>query len=651
MVGSGKSGTKAPCVQAQPAPEIAPGFVSPEATPRGPVRPSRMSRRRALVLVLLHLAIFAHLAHWLASGRTLSPLEPSEAMYTLRDGILNAGAILLLLSVLSTLVLGRFFCGWGCHVVALQDLCAWLLKKVGIHPRPLRSRWLVLVPLLAGLYMFFWPSLMGLLNGIPPPKVTNGLLKTEFWETFPGFWIGAITFFVCGFAIVYLLGAKGFCTYACPYGGLFGVVDRLAAGRIRVTDACKQCGHCTAVCTSNVLVSREVLEYGMVVDPGCMKCQDCVSVCPEGALYFGFGRPALFSKARRKLKKVAAQFSWREEVALAIAFVGTLAIFRGFVEVQVGDRIHFLWARELYGQIPLLLGLGLAAITAFTLVLAFRVLDRPAVDLFGLAMKTDGRLRRPGKAFLALTAAWIAFLAHSAVVQALTWRGLDLAERDEPMKVAVWWQRRDVLDRFPADVRARWDAADAALLAADRAGLVPDVRIPRERSWLAMARGRLDDAAALLVEAVRRKPDAIATHRDLAHVHMLRADPKAALAAIAEAERVHPDDLQTRRLRVDALYQSGDLPAAIAEQRVIVLRDPSPRTRVRLASLLVENGETEAGIAELRAVVAGHPNEAGAHATLAVALQQAGRMEEALPHFERAEALQPGIFSSLEPPR
>ena len=73
----------------------------------------------------------------------------------------------------------------------------------------------------------------------------------------------------------------------------FGLADKFSPGKIRVTPACNQCGHCTATCTSNVLVHAEVKQYGMVVDPGCMKCMDCVSVCPNDALYFGFGKPSV----------------------------------------------------------------------------------------------------------------------------------------------------------------------------------------------------------------------------------------------------------------------------------------------------------------------------------------------------------------------
>ena len=67
------------------------------------------------------------------NGQTVSPIEPSEAMYTLQNGAVNAGFIFFTLAILATLIFGRFVCGWGCHIVALQDFCAWLLKKIRAH--------------------------------------------------------------------------------------------------------------------------------------------------------------------------------------------------------------------------------------------------------------------------------------------------------------------------------------------------------------------------------------------------------------------------------------------------------------------------------------------------------------------------------------
>lgn len=102
-------------------------LVSPR--PGLPVRASRAGRWRAFVLIVVHALIALHVAHWLSTGSTVSPLEPSESMEFARDGILNAGAIFFALAILSTLVFGRWFCGWACHIVMLQDFCGYLMKK------------------------------------------------------------------------------------------------------------------------------------------------------------------------------------------------------------------------------------------------------------------------------------------------------------------------------------------------------------------------------------------------------------------------------------------------------------------------------------------------------------------------------------------
>ena len=40
-------------------------------------------------------------------------------------------------TVVATAIFGRFFCSWGCHILALEDLCAWILGKLGVRPRPI----------------------------------------------------------------------------------------------------------------------------------------------------------------------------------------------------------------------------------------------------------------------------------------------------------------------------------------------------------------------------------------------------------------------------------------------------------------------------------------------------------------------------------
>ena len=205
--------------------------------PRGTPRTSRRGRVRALVLVAVHLAFVAHLAHWWTAGETVTPVEPSESMEAIELGRLNVGLVLFVATIALTLVVGRLFCGWACHFVAYQDAAAWLLARFGLRPRPVRSRLLVLIPFGAAFYMFLWPTLARIGRGTPAPEYAWESTTRYFWDTFPGPWFALLTIAVDGLLLVWWLGAKGFCTYGCPYGALFAVAEPLAPRRIRVTDA------------------------------------------------------------------------------------------------------------------------------------------------------------------------------------------------------------------------------------------------------------------------------------------------------------------------------------------------------------------------------------------------------------------------------
>jgi polyferredoxin len=324
-------------------------------------------------------------------------------MHTLQRGAVNAGFIFFSLAILATLIFGRFVCGWGCHILALQDFCAWMLKKIGLTPKPFRSRLLVYVPLIAALYMFVWPTAYRFFfnpeSGPLIPKFTNHLVTSNFWETFPSVAVAIPCLIICGFLTVYFLGQKGFCTYACPYGGFFGLADKFSPGKIRVTDACNQCGHCTATCTSNVLVHAEVREFKMVVDPGCMKCMDCISVCPNDALYFGFGKPTV---AVPKSNAIPRNYSvtWPEEVLGAVVFLGSLMAVRG-----------------VYGLVPFLMALGCAAVTTFLALKTWRLLKANEVFFHRIVLKSSGKIQKTGWAFLFFAICWLGLNAHSGWIR------------------------------------------------------------------------------------------------------------------------------------------------------------------------------------------------------------------------------------------
>ena len=205
--------------------------LSNSADQKVSISSSRVSRWRAGALIALTLLMIAHVIQWRMMGKTVTPIEPSEAMHTLQNGAVNAGFIFFSLAILATLIFGRFVCGWGCHVLALQDFCAWLLKKFGLTPKPFRSRLLIFVPLIVALYMFVYPTVYRYFAKPKDepliPQFTNHLVTSEFWATFPPVWVAIPFLFICGFMTVYFLGQKGFCTYACPYGGFFRLADKV----------------------------------------------------------------------------------------------------------------------------------------------------------------------------------------------------------------------------------------------------------------------------------------------------------------------------------------------------------------------------------------------------------------------------------------
>lgn len=551
----------------------------PSAPPR--VRKSKASRWRAAVLVGVHLLIAAHVAHWLVAGKTLTPVEPSEAMELGRNGIVNAGALFFLAAIAATALFGRFFCGWGCHLVALQDLCRWLLEKVGIRPKPLRSRLLLWVPLIAFGYMFLWPFAYRLAVGLGPPELTRDFFTADFYATFPGPGVAVATFVVCGFVCVYLLGAKGFCTYACPYGAIFGLADRVAPMRIRVTDDCSHCGHCTSVCTSNVRVHEEVRDYGAVVDPGCMKCLDCVSVCPNDALYVGWGRPSVAIPARAEPPE-HRRLPWRDEAVLAVAFALAFFAFRG-----------------LYGLFPFLFSLGLAACLAFAALVGYRLATQENVAVRRHALKRGGRITGAGWAAVVLLALAGLGSAHSAVVQverrvALaaerrateaarlgSAQGLDREALDRLDRARRWGLRPQAELAPPATRLAARFAAAGEFAAAERAfavaiasgGATPALLFDR---GLARAhRGELAGAERDLRAALALDPDSVPARETLGGVLAMAGRFVEAAAELRAAVARHPDDAETRFLLARALAESGDRVAARHEASLALELDPS----------------------------------------------------------------------------
>lgn len=611
------------------------------------------------MLGAVHVVIGLHIAHWLTSGTTVTPVEPSEAMAFSRDSIINAGLIFFAAMIGLTAVFGRFFCGWGCHLVALQDLCRHWMMKIGITPQPLRSRWLAWVPTLAFAYMFLWPAAFRMWTGDSLAVRGLELTTSAFWATFPGWIVGGLTLLTCGFACVYFLGAKGFCTYACPYGAVFAAADRLAPLRIRVSDACEQCGHCTAVCSSNIRVHEEVRDWGMVVSPGCMKCMDCVSVCPKDALSYSAGPIPLLARRRTPERPTrTTPLAGRDEAVLVLVFA-----------------ITFYAVRGIYGVVPFLLALGLAGITAFLALTAIRLVRQPTYSRPGLRLKQGGKWLPAGR-FLALAcAAWLALLLHSAVMNVHDMLGARAYERLLPIRLGLL-SSPDASSSLDSQQQADVESAKAHFFAIDAYGLLAWPGNHARLAWIHWLQGDAQAALEHSQAAIDRNELAAEMHQLRALVMSARGETAAAISewqlaisALPEAPEAYlalglhhanageldiarqvfesgvaavPGSVELRYNAGLARAMSGDAAGAAAAFEQALTLDPLHLpSRENLAGLLASQGDFAASVQHFRIAAEQSPDDPGTQLMLARALLGMGDRNSAAAAIDNALKLAP----------
>ena len=595
------------------------------------IRKSKTSRWRAAALILLQLGMVAHIIQWRIMGRTVSPIEPSETMHTLQQGAINAGFIFFGLAILATLIFGRFVCGWGCHILALQDFCAWMLKKIGLTPKPFRSRLLVYVPLIGALYMFVWPTAYKFFSnpehGPLIPKFTNHLVTTNFWATFPSVSVAIPFLFVCGFMTVYFLGQKGFCTYACPYGGFFGLADKLSPGKIRVTDACNQCGHCTATCTSNVLVHAEVKQYGMVVDPGCMKCMDCVSVCPNDALYFGFGKPTLLVPKSNAIKKNYS-VTWPEEVIGALVFLGS-----------------FLAVRGVYGLVPFLMALGCATITTFLTLKTWRLLGANELSFYRFNLKSSGRIRKVGWGFAAFAVVWIGLDAHSGWVRYHEYEGDRAFQKLQIPDELALAQTNPAPWLSPIDRESILEGKKH-FQAASNFGLFVNSEALSKLAWFEYLSGDAEQSVALLSQAAAHQQGqakALSLYYRGTILNRLGHYEQAG-TSLDEAVAERADLILAQQEKGESLWQLGRKEEAISVWSDAVQRNARlVLVNNQLAGAKRSLGRFEEAIAHEKQADQFTPDNPLYHWMIGLRLQHLGMNELAEKHFQRAIQLDPGF--------
>lgn len=206
-------------------------------------------------------------------------------------GLVAAGMMVVLMGL--SLFRGRYWCGRACPRGAFLDIVMSRLTAERTFPPYLRSLW-VRVPLLA--------VMMGALaNSLASMELNAHNIGGVFVRLCLITTLGAI-------AMALVTQRRAWCGI-CPMGTTQNLLSRVGPARrhpapsvpaaeemrapsqapgnvIIDPDRCRRCGACRRACPMDI-AADDFLQVGQVTDPDCIRCYECVTACPFGALTAG----------------------------------------------------------------------------------------------------------------------------------------------------------------------------------------------------------------------------------------------------------------------------------------------------------------------------------------------------------------------------
>jgi len=230
------------------------------------------------LLILLAVPLSGLLRIDLWGGNHILLWKPVNFIDALKGFIVIVSA-LYGITFLSNVVVGRFFCGWGCPVGYVSRLGEAVDRSAKNRKRHLLNHLLgaAFVFTFVGAIMLWWVDPRVLLEG----SITARAITLAVFAIF-GFG-GFLHAFVWRF---------GFCVKVCPIGIYYRYVTSEAPVSIlfrEVPNPCTECGSCVKICPvdldpRNLGTPLLILEEGgdskeRYGDAECIRCGDCVEAC------------------------------------------------------------------------------------------------------------------------------------------------------------------------------------------------------------------------------------------------------------------------------------------------------------------------------------------------------------------------------------
>lgn len=230
-----------------------------------------------------------------ASLHALCPFGGVVTLYNLAtlgvfvQKIHMSSVILMGIVFISSIILGPVFCGWVCPLGSIQEWIGKLGKKL------FKKRYNRFVPVKLDRILRY--SRFVVLAWVVYVTAKSGTLlfaNADPYSALFSFWTEEAALPSLIILGVTLIGSlwieRPWCKYACPYGALLGLFNKVRIFKIRRNEnTCISCGRCDNACPMNITVSKKQ----KVSDLQCISCMECTSEreCPgSGTVHMQGGK-------------------------------------------------------------------------------------------------------------------------------------------------------------------------------------------------------------------------------------------------------------------------------------------------------------------------------------------------------------------------